>query len=71
MERGEANAVVNSTNENLDEAHMGEGLYLAAGLGLVEECATLGGCKIGMIKLLMHMIFLLGESSIALVPSMQ
>ena len=50
MERGEADAVVNSTNENLDEAHRGEGLYLAAGPGLAEECPTLGGCRIWMIK---------------------
>lgn len=46
----EADAVVNSTNENLDEAHSSPGLHAAAGPGLAEECATLGGCRTGMAK---------------------
>ncbi|KAI3938528.1 hypothetical protein MKX01_030821 [Papaver californicum] len=47
----EVDAVVNSTNENLDEAHGSPGLYTAAGPGLAEECATLGGCRTGMAKI--------------------
>lgn len=46
----EVDAVVNSTNENLDEAHSSLGLHAAAGPGLAEECATLGGCRTGMAK---------------------
>ncbi|GJV84614.1 protein GDAP2 [Tanacetum coccineum] len=46
----EVDAVVNSTNENLDEAHCSPGLHAAAGPGLAEECATLGGCRTGMAK---------------------
>uniref|UniRef100_A0A803QQY6 Macro domain-containing protein n=1 Tax=Cannabis sativa TaxID=3483 RepID=A0A803QQY6_CANSA len=46
----EVDAVVNSTNENLDEAHSSAGLHAAAGPGLGEECATLGGCRTGMAK---------------------
>lgn len=46
----EVDAVVNSTNENMDEAHSSLGLYAAAGPGLAEECATLGGCRTGMAK---------------------
>ncbi|KAL4184424.1 hypothetical protein AMTRI_Chr10g225540 [Amborella trichopoda] len=46
----EVDAVVNSTNESLDEAHSSPGLHAAAGLGLAEECATLGGCRTGMAK---------------------
>ncbi|GLT27591.1 hypothetical protein SLA2020_025770 [Shorea laevis] len=46
----EVDAVVNSTNENLDEAHSSTGLHAAAGPGLAEECATLGGCRTGMAK---------------------
>ncbi|KAI4379217.1 hypothetical protein MLD38_005541 [Melastoma candidum] len=46
----EVDAVVNSTNENLDEAHSSPGLHTAAGPGLAEECATLGGCRTGMAK---------------------
>ncbi|KAK8567329.1 hypothetical protein V6N13_105306 [Hibiscus sabdariffa] len=46
----EVDAVVNSTNENLDEAHSSQGLHAAAGPGLAEECATLGGCRTGMAK---------------------
>ncbi|XVE53159.1 hypothetical protein DITRI_Ditri02bG0181700 [Diplodiscus trichospermus] len=46
----EVDAVVNSTNENLDEAHSSQGLHSAAGPGLAEECATLGGCRTGMAK---------------------
>ncbi|XP_042516822.1 protein GDAP2 homolog [Macadamia integrifolia] len=46
----EVDAVVNSTNESLDEAHSSPGLHAAAGPGLVEECATLGGCRTGMAK---------------------
>ncbi|CAJ1931959.1 unnamed protein product [Sphenostylis stenocarpa] len=37
----EVDAVVNSTNEVLDEAHSSPGLHAAAGPGLAEECATL------------------------------
>ncbi|KAI7995242.1 hypothetical protein LOK49_LG11G01061 [Camellia lanceoleosa] len=37
----EVDAVVNSTNENLDEAHSSPGLHAVAGPGLAEECATL------------------------------
>lgn len=37
----EVDAVVNSTNENMDEAHSSPGLHDAAGPGLAEECATL------------------------------
>ncbi|OVA12136.1 CRAL-TRIO domain [Macleaya cordata] len=47
----EVDAVVNSTNENLDEAHGSPGLHAAAGPGLAEECATLGGCRTGMAKI--------------------
>ncbi|KAL8112026.1 uncharacterized protein LOC141667115 [Apium graveolens] len=46
----EVDAVVNSTNENMDEAHSSPGLYAAAGPGLAEECSTLGGCRTGMAK---------------------
>ncbi|MBA0746497.1 hypothetical protein Gogos_009008 [Gossypium gossypioides] len=46
----EVDAVVNSTNENLEEAHSSPGLHAAAGPGLAEECATLGGCRTGMAK---------------------
>jgi O-acetyl-ADP-ribose deacetylase (regulator of RNase III) len=46
----EVDAVVNSTNENLDEAHSSPGLHVAAGPGLAEQCATLGGCRTGMAK---------------------
>ncbi|KAL9328055.1 hypothetical protein ACSQ67_003058 [Phaseolus vulgaris] len=46
----EVDAVVNSTNEVLDEAHSSPGLHAAAGPGLAEECATLGGCRTGMAK---------------------
>jgi len=47
----EVDAVVNSTNESLDEAHSSPGLHAAAGTGLAEECATLGGCRTGMAKM--------------------
>ncbi|KAK9750710.1 hypothetical protein RND81_02G215900 [Saponaria officinalis] len=47
----EVDAVVNSTSENLDEAHSSAGLHAAAGPGLAEECATLGGCRTGMAKM--------------------
>ncbi|KAI3729232.1 hypothetical protein L6452_17885 [Arctium lappa] len=46
----EVDAVVNSTNESMDEAHCSPGLHAAAGPGLAEECATLGGCRTGMAK---------------------
>ncbi|RDX85875.1 Protein GDAP2-like protein, partial [Mucuna pruriens] len=46
----EVDAVVNSTNEVLDEAHSSPGLHAAAGPGIAEECATLGGCRTGMAK---------------------
>ncbi|KAK6931304.1 CRAL-TRIO lipid binding domain [Dillenia turbinata] len=46
----EVDAVVNSTNENMDEAHSSAGLHALAGPGLAEECATLGGCRTGMAK---------------------
>ncbi|KAM1085594.1 hypothetical protein ACFX2I_011240 [Malus domestica] len=46
----EVDAVVNSTNENMDEAHCSPGLHAAAGPGLAEECAALGGCRTGMAK---------------------
>ncbi|KAL3631211.1 hypothetical protein CASFOL_024195 [Castilleja foliolosa] len=46
----ELDAVVNSTNENLDEVHSNPGLHAAAGPGLAEECASLGGCRTGMAK---------------------
>ncbi|KAL1317518.1 hypothetical protein HN51_069780 [Arachis hypogaea] len=46
----EVDAVVNSTNEVMDEAHSSAGLHAAAGPGLAEECATLGGCRTGMAK---------------------
>lgn len=46
----EVDAVVNSTNENLDEAHSSPGLHAAAGPGLAEECVSLGGCRTGMAK---------------------
>ncbi|KAL2344607.1 hypothetical protein Fmac_005892 [Flemingia macrophylla] len=46
----EVDAVVNSTNENMDEAHSSPGLHAAAGPGLAEECATQGGCRTGMAK---------------------
>ncbi|KMT09013.1 hypothetical protein BVRB_6g137190 [Beta vulgaris subsp. vulgaris] len=47
----EVDAVVNSTNENMDEAHSSPGLHAVAGPGLAEECATLGGCRTGMAKM--------------------
>ncbi|KAH9626157.1 hypothetical protein KSS87_017681 [Heliosperma pusillum] len=47
----EVDAVVNSTSENLDEAHSSPGLHAAAGSGLAEECAALGGCRTGMAKM--------------------
>lgn len=47
----EVDAVVNSTNENLDEAHSSPGIHVASGPSLAEECASLGGCRTGMAKL--------------------
>eukprot|EP00850_Spirogloea_muscicola_P006645 SM000032S12029 [mRNA] locus=s32:17033:21119:- [translate_table: standard] len=47
----EVDAVVNTTNEALEEAHSSLGLHVAAGPGLAEECATLGGCRTGEAKL--------------------
>ncbi|KAF0898805.1 hypothetical protein E2562_011879 [Oryza meyeriana var. granulata] len=47
----EVDAVVNSTNESLDESHSSPGLHAAAGSGLAEECSTLGGCRTGMAKM--------------------
>ncbi|CAK9151106.1 unnamed protein product, partial [Ilex paraguariensis] len=47
----EVDAVVNSTNENMDEGHSSPCLHSAAGPGLAEECATLGGCRTGMAKI--------------------
>ncbi|XP_074295834.1 uncharacterized protein LOC141623616 isoform X3 [Silene latifolia] len=47
----EVDAVVNSTNEALDEAHSSPGLHAAAGPGLAEESSTLGGCRTGMAKI--------------------
>lgn len=47
----EVDAVVNSTNESLDEAHSSPGLHTAAGPGLSEECAALGGCRTGLAKM--------------------
>ncbi|KAL7609593.1 hypothetical protein Lser_V15G11600 [Lactuca serriola] len=46
----EVDAVVNSTNENMDEAHCSPGLHAASGPGLAEECSTLGGCRTGMSR---------------------
>ncbi|EPS66610.1 hypothetical protein M569_08166, partial [Genlisea aurea] len=46
----EVDAVVNSSNENLEEALSSPGLFEAAGPGLAEECLTLGGCRTGMAK---------------------
>ncbi|TYI46231.1 hypothetical protein E1A91_D13G092100v1 [Gossypium mustelinum] len=46
----EVDAVVNSTNESMDEVHSSQGLHAAAGPGLAEECTTLGGCRTGMAK---------------------
>ncbi|XP_019432162.1 PREDICTED: protein GDAP2 homolog [Lupinus angustifolius] len=46
----EVDAMVNSTNESVDEAHSSPGLHAAAGPCLAEECATLGGCRTGMAK---------------------
>lgn len=47
----EVDAVVNSTNEHLDEAASSPGMHAAAGPGLAEECAivasSLGLCKVG------------------------
>ncbi|KAL1551099.1 protein GDAP2 [Salvia divinorum] len=47
----EVDAVVNSTNESLDESQSSPGLHEAAGPVLAEECATLGGCRTGMAKI--------------------
>ncbi|XP_047958348.1 protein GDAP2 homolog isoform X2 [Salvia hispanica] len=47
----EVDAVVNSTNESLDESQSSPGLHAAAGPVLAEECATLGGCRTGMAKI--------------------
>ncbi|KAG6407847.1 hypothetical protein SASPL_130847 [Salvia splendens] len=46
----EVDAVVNSTNENMDEGHSSPGLHAAAGPNLAEECSALGGCRTGMAK---------------------
>lgn len=46
----DVDAVVNSSNENLDEVQSSPGLHAAAGPGLAEECSTLGGCRTGMAK---------------------
>ncbi|KAL4573774.1 hypothetical protein LXL04_020591 [Taraxacum kok-saghyz] len=50
INENEVDAVVNSTNENLDETQCSPGLHATAGPGLAEECATLGGCRTGMAK---------------------
>lgn len=47
----DVDAVVNSTNENLDDAHSSPGLHAAAGPDLADECAMLGGCRTGMAKI--------------------
>ncbi|XP_031490536.1 uncharacterized protein LOC116257716 isoform X2 [Nymphaea colorata] len=47
----DVDAVVNSTNEALDEAHSSPGLHAAAGPGLADECRMLGGCRTGMAKI--------------------
>ncbi|KXG32864.1 hypothetical protein SORBI_3003G215900 [Sorghum bicolor] len=52
----EADTIVNSSNtlvvvSNLDEAHSSPRLHAAAGPGLIEECATFGGCHIGTPKM--------------------
>ncbi|KAI4339405.1 hypothetical protein MLD38_024352 [Melastoma candidum] len=44
-------AVVNSTNESMDDKHGSPGLHAAAGPGLAEECAMLGGCRTGTAKI--------------------
>ncbi|KMZ57603.1 hypothetical protein ZOSMA_84G00410 [Zostera marina] len=46
----EVDAVVNSTNENLDQEHSSPGLHEQAGPELAEECATLCGCRAGLAK---------------------
>eukprot|EP00245_Coleochaete_scutata_P002972 TRINITY_DN14230_c0_g1_i2.p1 TRINITY_DN14230_c0_g1~~TRINITY_DN14230_c0_g1_i2.p1 ORF type:complete len:568 (-),score=92.07 TRINITY_DN14230_c0_g1_i2:462-2165(-) len=47
----EVDAVVNTTNESLDEAHSSPGLHAAAGPSLAEECISLGGCRTGEAKM--------------------
>ncbi|CAN6470138.1 unnamed protein product [Victoria cruziana] len=47
----DVDAVVNSTNEVLDEVHSSPGLHAAAGPGLADECRKLGGCRTGMAKI--------------------
>ncbi|GAQ82694.1 hypothetical protein KFL_001200180 [Klebsormidium nitens] len=47
----EVDAVVNSTNETLDESRSVAGLHAAAGPGLADECETLNGCRVGEAKI--------------------
>ncbi|KAI8527544.1 hypothetical protein RHMOL_Rhmol12G0083400 [Rhododendron molle] len=49
-------AVVNSTNENLDEAHSSPGLHAAAGPGLAEECAALTGLQFTFVRRIIHTV---------------
>lgn len=47
----EVDAVVNTTNETLDESMSSPGLHAAAGPLLAEECAALGGCRTGEARI--------------------